>query len=920
MSNLSNIFEQLEKLIETESGSDLMRIIMKEDFNPNEICDTQEASSKYKFIKCYLQSIVNEIDALAAEIEKNDEILISVKNRKLLKTCFHLLVSLGISTCLIPGLGISLEKRCISAQSIPKVNLTDEQKYEILIICTNFLQRSYEVSALKPIIISFHLSDYLAALIQLAFAPLKKPGVYPNYTMTQTMYDKLNCERQRYIRIYEYVVNNCFQPLVMKELLVLQSVTEPPPPLFVKKLLSKEMSKRLTAPDGLGSLIRCFMESYNRDTGMEWKNMNVICKIVVAKHGHMSESDYLENIVSQLKEILSLNSLQYLTTGIACLLTLHKKYDESELVLNLVNDVFNTLNFDVLSKSNLPNTIILTTQEIEHNIKFFQACTIILKLIDLPAELISPNLHMLFLLRIKCTKDETKLKLSDIILKSLEILKVEEIENIVEKFLFGPEQSESSNILVEEYEAGLVVKCSASHTEHPKNEALTNFLEIFNALTENKLVTDLFESCLRLFVKLNSRRKLKHTTETLISVEDEPQVLSTDQNYAQMLHVLAEISASERVTTALKENPCIVIYFVESLLFDNSAELNDECSTIALVLLNTILSNINNTRTKDLDRRLHNLVPVLEKLAKNASEYTGILCNEAISLIVADCPKSEISAYENALSYTYDKLLPVRAHGIIEMTKLIDKADPETISKRHYLFCLFQEQLRDSDSYLYLAAINGLASLSMYCTSEALTLLCREFLYVSNQQVKILTTENQNKVTEFRLKIGDIIVKVIKKLGETAVVHKAILLNTMLFACRDDDPLIRASALSNVAEIALVINYKMGTIIYEVLMCIWSVIETEKVIECRRAAVMVIASLIKGLGKETLIELKEKLLPIYRTINKLYKDTNEDTIVKLHAQLALEELNDIVKQFLLPELPLEKEFVLLSPKDDITFK
>lgn len=49
-----------------------------------------------------------------------------------------------------------------------------------------------------------------------------------------------------------------------------------------------------------------------------------------------------------------------------------------------------------------------------------------------------------------------------------------------------------------------------------------------------------------------------------------------------------------------------------------------------------------------------------------------------------------------------------------------------------------------------------------------------------------------------------------------AVVHKTILLNTMLCASRDNDPLIRASALSNLAEIALVINYKMGTIIYEV--------------------------------------------------------------------------------------------------------
>lgn len=58
-----------------------------------------------------------------------------------------------------------------------------------------------------------------------------------------------------------------------------------------------------------------------------------------------------------------------------------------------------------------------------------------------------------------------------------------------------------------------------------------------------------------------------------------------------------------------------------------------------------------------------------------------------------------------------------------------------------------------------------------------------------------------------------------KILGEMAVVHKTILLNTMLCATRDDDPLIRTSALSNLAEIALVLHYKVGTIIYEVSVC-----------------------------------------------------------------------------------------------------
>lgn len=83
---------------------------------------------------------------------------------------------------------------------------------------------------------------------------------------------------------------------------------------------------------------------------------------------------------------------------------------------------------------------------------------------------------------------------------------------------------------------------------------------------------------------------------------------------------------------------------------------------------------------------------------------------------------------------------------------------------------------------------------------------------------------------------------------------------------------------------------------------------------------MVISSLLKGLGKETLIQLKEHLLPLYRTLNQLYKDPNEDHAVKLHAQIALEELNDIVYQFLLPNVDMEKPFSLLTEPKDIIYK
>lgn len=65
------------------------------------------------------------------------------------------------------------------------------------------------------------------------------------------------------------------------------------------------------------------------------------------------------------------------------------------------------------------------------------------------------------------------------------------------------------------------------------------------------------------------------------------------------------------------------------------------------------------------------------------------------------------------------------------------------------------------------------------------------------------------------------------------------------------------------------------------------------------------------------MQLKENLLPIYRTLKNLNKDNNEDTTVRLHAQIALEQLNDVVNQFLFPELKMEKQILVLDKPQDV---
>ncbi|KAL4712834.1 hypothetical protein ACJJTC_011904 [Scirpophaga incertulas] len=906
MPTLNSIFTEIQKLTREEGQRDFMEsLIVGSNLSENII-----KNKSYELQKNFLKKIIKVIDELSFEINKNDNILVSVKDQKLLHTCFQIITSLGITQNLIPGLGIKLSQKCVSASILPLQDFSEEQKYEILTVCTDFFTRSYKVPLLKKIIITLHLSDYIAALIQLAFAPLKKPGTYRNFIMTKDLYDVLSKDRKKYIETYEYLVVNCFQPILMRDLLVLQSVKEPSPPGFAKRAISKELSRRLLCPGGLLSLIRCFMESYDIDTGFHWEKIHMIAKIVSAKHGSDTEISYLNNICAQLTAILCINNTQYLTTALTCIINLNKIYPNAEPVRQLVKGIFETFDYEYLtSDSHLPGTVIVTCEEIQHKVNIFYALS--MTVLDVSNTLLLPNIYALFLLGIKCTKNqEMKLKIKEILVKIFQQLSKSEIIIIMQDLLFGKGNSTGYNIDIEEYDAGLAIKCKSENVPYQKEKALHFYLCLLQSVTENNFIQCVFENALKMIIEIGDQRSNCRTNDF---VDDKSLFSETDEQYIIILQFLSEVSTSPKVILSLKANPLPLLNFIEHFIQNTNTNDNNECVNISLVLLNTILTNFDNFQ--DYEKRLKDLVPILESMPKE-NPITNVLCKEILSLITSENVMQIETHFKKALADAFDDLLPVRAHGLIALTKLIEDKDIETLSKKHYVFCIFQEQLKDTDSYLYLSAINGIASLGVHCTEDVLQTLCNEYLQTPTDHNRFESKTDQNKSIELRMKIGDVIVKVIKKLGDMAIIHKTILLNTMLCGCRDEEPLLRTSALSNLAEIAFVLHYKMGSIINEVLHCVWCILETDKAIECRRATILVISSLFKGLGKDLLLELKENILPIYRTLKKLYKDDNEDSVLRLHAQIALEELNDIVNQFMFPEIKLEKQILMLDGSGD----
>jgi hypothetical protein len=115
---------------------------------------------------------------------------------------------------------------------------------------------------------------------------------------------------------------------------------------------------------------------------------------------------------------------------------------------------------------------------------------------------------------------------------------------------------------------------------------------------------------------------------------------------------------------------------------------------------------------------------------------------------------------EDLLHKTLEELkdpeIPVKGHALIALRRLVERKDTDALQNQEMILKIFLQYLGHSDSYIYLAAIQGLTSIAMINTDRVINVLIEE--YVQCQR-------SQGNVTELRMKIGEVLVKTSKQLG-----------------------------------------------------------------------------------------------------------------------------------------------------------
>ncbi|XP_062508817.1 transport and Golgi organization protein 6 homolog [Corticium candelabrum] len=339
--------------------------------------------------------------------------------------------------------------------------------------------------------------------------------------------------------------------------------------------------------------------------------------------------------------------------------------------------------------------------------------------------------------------------------------------------------------------------------------------------------------------------------------------------------------------------------------------------------------------------QINSLLPHLEVLSNEHpdSSTRELLCDIQIAIVTHGAVWSGISEkgddnedkveetnglFRGAMEELLDPLLPVRAHGLRQLTSLIQKRDPEATSNSDKLLLIFRQQLEHSDSYIYLAAINGLVALGDRFPDQVVSVLCKQFaLFYGDDngdvswrarglaKPSVCDKEKPRLNPDLRMKLGEALVKLTQLLGDLLPRYSQPLLSAVLCTVKDSDELVRASSMSNLATVCNRLQFSLGGVLHELLGCITAVVSHDPSPRVRRAAVLVVEKMITGLGKSCLEVMGDSIRDVYRLLKQVHA-SERDEQTRIQAEAALGELDSIMRQGLFPSQELRKKIVVLG--------
>ncbi|XP_028307371.1 transport and Golgi organization protein 6 homolog [Gouania willdenowi] len=907
--------------------------------------------------------------------------VLSVAQQKTVRAALQFVVCLGLCPYLAPGVGVPLGRRSAFGATVENVvkEGAGPTAGRRLLVTTNALLQVAEISSLATLVFTQNLSDVLAALCQLGHQSLREDQ------------KPLSADERRSCRqALKSLLGKVYQPIVIKELLILQGGPKQSSPVgggvgassragltsapaWLRRLCGQLLSERLMQPKGLQAVVRAILEG---GTGGEsdWKKCDAVARILVAcPQQSTSPDDYFRLVCPQILDLLhfkdKLTALQFqrvATRAALCMLAERPSFAHQYLLSPVLAPLHRCASMsddsqDFISESEL-------TQSIEDVYKLWVVGNSpSTPLIDALKEVL-PVIFSLFCftkknashLRAPCQEivlwylSHTDSPAALWALRGLSGL-LGGKRSVAAGFHFSPGSDGGARLSRME---------SCSDEDDDLYEKLSEeqwhvecLIQLLSELKDSDLPGDFFLVLLQELTSLaeaaDGDEAVRNTPDvsamTLLEAEQHVQGRTeTQSRRLAVLQVLAVMVESLQHSQLLR-NSSQVVDFMVSLFQRACVGLNrvygpndgnpieSQTLSMGMGLLATMLSEPQ-LSSEDYSSMSRLLTP-LETLSKRHSDVLiqelasnlraviathGAYCPENISAAKAPPAHSETTTTSKSnsshstnripgssaassrplsdwLMETCDPDVPTRVFALRTLTQLVLNKDSKTVQAQEKVLTVFLENLEHEDSFVYLSAIHGLAALAESHPDRIIERLLKDFQHGSS---------NKERSLETRLKVGEVLMRASRAMGELAPHLGRPLLGVFLRGTRDSDPSVRASSLSNLGELCQRLDYSLGPLVQELSSCLTALIKTDREAEVRRAAVHVIVLLLRGLSSKTTEVLADVLLDLYRTL-KFVARSDPDEVTLLHAQLALQELDDMMRSLIFPQQKLEKKIVVM---------
>ncbi|XP_017116804.1 transport and Golgi organization protein 6 [Drosophila elegans] len=679
------------------------------------------------------------------------------------------------------------------------------------------------------------------------------------------------------------------------------------------KLLHHQLLRKLNSPQGFGSFVDALQQTPNVSPT---RNAEIVANIVARKgFSQLAQQKMILQVLEYCK--FYLQDADKMCAGI---LTLRRLYDLNETNQKQIEEILSndwktlTNPEDVIS-----GLILMDHQELCNCILFWQQLFCSSSVACLPSNLLIPYLPLLLQLYDSLPLElPATSQLSGIISRCLDNRDREKELPEILKRLFAWEIEEEPpwkclhpRILILPSANSNQVEVKVAHKDHQADHDMGRILPgLLVSSSHHSLTCNVFLALLG-FMGSQLRETKPLSRVDFISSETELKdfLHSKYQLKLDLLIALNQMVAHQPLRAQLALHTKEFLLILKDLLLNRSEEqeTTDQILLLVLNLLQELLEGSEDIRLSESSTELK------EQLQQLAGQSSNPLIQQSVqsllTLIKGAWRPSEavkIQPFQKARSLIEEKQSHLQVYGIQMIMDLLKKRDPATMAQGHLIIALALTTLKDKESYTFLNCVRLFVSLVHVMESEVLDKLSDEYL-------------SDTAELDYRLVVGEAILKVAQELGPLCYRYKAVLLNCFMHGSRSHVPEFRMSAFANLAQLCRLLAYQVQNFFQELLQLVNNELSTGGYVPAKRAAVLVLAELLNGM--DNLLDYQEMLLPIYRLLRAIEAEESCDPQMRQHAANGLKILNEKCRQMIqssLEENSLHKRIKVLGIKDEVS--